>query len=118
MPRDTLYYDGQCGLCRRSARLIGALDWFRRVRLVDMTRVPEAELPVRFETALGGIPMRTGSGRVLVGYPAMRRALAQTPLGLLPALFLYLPGIAWIGEKVYQIVAANRSRALACGTNP
>lgn len=111
--RDTLYYDGACGLCRRSARALRRLDWLGRLRFEDMTAVPPESLPVSFDDAMRGIPMRTGDGRTLVGYPAVRRALLQTPLGCLPALLMYLPGISHAGRAVYARIAANRARA-AC----
>lgn len=113
--RDTLYFDGLCGLCQRSARVLRAIDWLGRLRFEDMTRVPESELPVPMDAALKGIPMRTRGGRTLVGFPALRRALLQTPLGCVPALLLYLPGISHLGRAVYARVAAGRARA-ACAT--
>ncbi len=115
---DTLYFDGQCGLCQRSAKIIRAMDWFGRLRFKDMTRVPEHELPVPMETALEGIPMRTRDGRTLVGFPALRRALLQTPLGCLPALVLYVPGFSHLGRAWYGRVAAGRSRAVCATGGP
>ncbi|MEC9374296.1 MAG: hypothetical protein VYC34_10650, partial [Planctomycetota bacterium] len=53
-------------------------------------------------------------GRVLVGYPAVRRALLQTPLGAIPALVMYLPGISHAGRWVYGKIAANRARNATC----
>jgi predicted DCC family thiol-disulfide oxidoreductase YuxK len=113
--RDTLYYDGLCGLCQRSTRILRAIDWLGRLRFEDMTKVPEDELPVSMDAALKGIPMRTRDGRTLVGFPALRRAMLRTPLGCLPALLLYLPGISHFGRFIYARVAASRSRA-ACAT--
>ena len=111
---DTLYYDGACGLCTRSTRLLRALDWLGRLRFIDMNRLPDDQLPVPREEAMRGIPMHTRTGRALVGYAAMRRALLQTPLGALPALVMYLPGVSHVGRRVYRHVAENRSRNLAC----
>ena len=113
MSKDTLYFDGQCGLCRRSTRVLRALDWFGRLAFEDMTRVPERDLPVPVDAAMRGIPMRTRDGRALVGFPAMRRALLQTPVGFLPALVLYVPGISGLGARVYDRIAAKRGR-MAC----
>jgi predicted DCC family thiol-disulfide oxidoreductase YuxK len=113
MPRDTLYYDGACGLCQRSTRVLRALDWLGRLGFEDMNRVPEDELPVAWDDAMRGIPMRTGAGGTLVGYDAMRRALAQTPLGLPMGLAMYLPGVSHAGRRVYAWVARNRPRS-AC----
>ena len=112
-PRDTLYYDGACGMCRRSSRVLGRLDWLGRLRFEDMTAVAPDSLPVSYADAMRGIPMRTRDGRTLVGYPALRRALLQTPLGCPPAILMYLPGLSHAGRAVYARIAARRSRA-AC----
>lgn len=110
VPPDTCYFDGQCGMCRRTVRALGALDWFGRLQIKDMTAVPAAELPVSMEIAMTGMPMRTRDGQVLVGFAAVRRALSQTIAGPL-GWVLYVPGIAWVGERVYRIIARNRRRA-------
>lgn len=105
--RDTCFYDGACGFCRRSVRILRALDWGRRLQFEDLTRQTDPDL-VR-AIALG-MPLRTPAGQLLVGFPAVRRALRRTPLGLLPALVLYVPGLSWVGEWVYAVIARNRSR--------
>ena len=71
------------------------------------------DLPVPMEAALQGMPMRTRDGRVLVGFPAVRRALRRTPLGCLPALVMYVPGVSDLGRAVYGVVARNRARECA-----
>ena len=110
MGRDVCYFDGQCGLCRRSTTALRRLDWLHRLEFRDMTLVDAEDLPVPMERAIEGMPMRTADGRILVGYPAVRRALRATPLGVLPALLMYLPGISHAGRVVYGIVASNRAR--------
>jgi predicted DCC family thiol-disulfide oxidoreductase YuxK len=112
MPRDTCYYDGQCGLCRWTVDWLRRLDWLGRLEFEDMTRTED--LPVRLEDAMRGLPMQTRDGRVLIGYPAIRRALVQTPLGILVAWAMYLPGIDQIGRWVYRRIADHRGRDVAC----
>ncbi len=108
--RDTCYYDGRCGLCQRSRRALTSLDWLGRLHFEDMTQVPPSQLPVPMETAMLGMPMRTRDGRALVGLPAVRRALLQTPLGCLPAFILYIPGISHLSRMVYRYIATHRPR--------
>ena len=110
MARDRVYYDGRCGMCRRTARTLRRLDWFGRLEFVDLTSVPERELPVAIDAALRGMPMRTAGGRTLVGYPAVRRALLQTPLGFCLAAILYLPGVSGAGRRIYDAIARRRRR--------
>ena len=116
--KDRCYYDGMCGLCGRTVRTLRRLDWLQRLEFIDMFSVNEIELPVPLEEAMTGMPMRTASGRVLVGFEAMRRAMRRTPLGLLPALALYVPPLNAIGAGVYRAVAARRRRRGACAVPP
>ena len=114
---DTCYFDGRCGLCRRSRRVLLALDWLGALRFEDMNLTPPDQLPVSFDDAMLGMPMRTRNGRILLGYEAVRRALLQTPLGFGLACVLYLPGFAWVGRRTYHWIARNRSRD-ACALTP
>lgn len=110
--RDILYYDGACGMCRRTTRWFGAIDWLGRLEFRDSTGVPEGELPVSRERSLEGIPMRTRGGRALVGMPAVRRALVQTPVGFVPGALMYVPGVSHLAGAVYGRIAAGRARAV------
>ncbi len=76
------------------------------------------DLPVDLEDAMRGMPMQTRSGEVLLGFPAMRRAILQTPLGFLPAMILYLPGISALGRIVYNRTAEKRAREISCSIAP
>jgi len=113
MARDVCYFDGRCGLCTRSTGVLRALDWLDRLGFQDMNRAGD-DLPVPMDVAMTGMPMRTRDGRTLVGYDAVRRALRQTPLGLVPALVLYVPGIDLLGRRVYRWIADNRRRNVSC----
>jgi predicted DCC family thiol-disulfide oxidoreductase YuxK len=108
--RDNCYYDGQCGLCQRSRRILSALDVFGQLHFVDLTAIPESELPVSLDAALRGMPMRTHAGRVLIGFPAVRRALSRTIAGPI-GWCLYIPGVSHVGAAVYQRIALNRARS-------
>jgi predicted DCC family thiol-disulfide oxidoreductase YuxK len=110
-PRDTLFYDGYCGMCRGSIRVLRELDWLGRLGYQDLNTTPVEELPFSLEEALRAMPMRTRDGRGLIGFKAMRRAMIQMPLLIGIAWMLYLPGIAHLGERVYRTVASHRRRA-------
>lgn len=110
MGRDVCYYDGRCGFCRGTTRWLHRLDWLHRLEIRDMHAADAVELPVPIERAMEGMPMRTGNGRVLIGLPAVRRALRMTPIGFLPAIVLYLPGISLVARYVYGYVANHRPR--------
>lgn len=97
-------------MCRRTTVWLRRLDWLGRLSFCDFTMQPVGSLPVSLETAMGGMPMVTRDGRVLVGFPAVRRAGLQTILGFLPCLVLYVPGASHVGRWIYGVVAANRRR--------
>lgn len=112
--RDVLYYDGRCGMCRRGTATLKRLDWLGRLELRDGTGAHADERPGSDEQFMAGIPMRTRDGAELFGFPAMRRALRQTPLGFVPALMMHVPGVSHVGAAVYARIAANRVRTEVC----
>jgi predicted DCC family thiol-disulfide oxidoreductase YuxK len=103
-----MVYDDSCAFCTRSMRLLGALDWLRRVdRLgysLAVDRYPEVG-----RGALGeGLRMRYPDGSVAVGVDAVRAAGIRTPVGALVSWPLYLPVIHGLGARAYRFIAARR----------
>jgi predicted DCC family thiol-disulfide oxidoreductase YuxK len=49
-------------------------------------------------------------GRLLAGFEGVRRLLRELPLGFPLWLLFRLPGMSWLGVKVYQFIAHNRYR--------
>jgi predicted DCC family thiol-disulfide oxidoreductase YuxK len=105
---DTCYYDGRCGLCTRSRRVLEALDFRGVLRFVDQHALDSDRLPVDAHTADVGMPMQTADRRVLVGFPAVRRALRRTVVGAPVAGLMYVPGISHICAAAYRVIARNR----------
>lgn len=109
----TLLYDGRCGLCTGSVRWLRVLDWRSRVEAAD-ANVPatQAAFPqvdpararerVQLVTAPGAAPLE--------GFRAFRWLAGRLPAlwGLWP--WLWLPGAAAVGERIYDRVARNRMR--------
>ena len=113
--RDICLYDGHCGMCRRTARTLRFLDWFGLLAFADLAEASRTNPMIDPAAALRGMPMLTREGHILYGFVAVRRAMRQTPAGLLPALLLYLPGLSWVARRVYQSVADNRRRECDAG---
>ena len=114
--QDTIFYDGLCNVCTRSVRLLTTLDWLNNLQTRDLTTTPPHQLPCDPADALRGMPMRTANGTVLIGFPAVRRALRRTPLGFLPALTLHIPLLSHAARAAYDAFAKRRPRA--CATSP
>jgi predicted DCC family thiol-disulfide oxidoreductase YuxK len=127
--RPVLVWDGQCGFCEASVRRLQILDLFARVRLVDYHAVPELQLlhpdlsadrsSRRMQLVEPGTAtdVAPAVGRLTDGFDAFRR-MSWYVAALWPLLpFLYLPGVAWVGRRVYDWVAAHRtglSRFASC----
>jgi predicted DCC family thiol-disulfide oxidoreductase YuxK len=107
----TAIYDGYCLICQQSKRIIEALDWFHRVEFLNIHdwQTVEARYPtLDFETAMGQMHTVGEDGRLLGGFEGARRILRELPLGYPVWLLLHVPGMDWLGTKVYQFIARNR----------
>lgn len=109
--RVSVLYDGHCGLCRQSVRVLRRLDWQQRLVMVDVqdrqaleTAYPQLE----HEALMSAIHVVKPNGRVLTGFFGLRYLAHLLPL-LWPTLaFLYGPGADWYGPKLYGWVARRR----------
>lgn len=112
-----LFYDGMCPVCKRSRRWVERLDWRGRFEFADIhdREFAGAELPeVSYADMLKEMYVKRPDGRYFGGFKAFRAMAPVLPLcwPLLP--FLWLPGMAWLGGKVYRFIAKNRFRFAKC----
>lgn len=110
-PRLTVIFDGSCGFCTRSVRVLRALDRQRRVTALPFQRPgapPSHGLTVaQCEGAAWAV---TPGGRRHRGGAAVALALAVALGTPLPLWFYTLPGSRQLQERVYTRIAANRGR--------
>lgn len=110
--RGVLIYDGDCGLCLKSVRVLqragvrNAFDYllFQYASSLVLAHGLDRQ---RLEQELHLI---TPEGKVLRGFFAVRRACWATPLLWPVALVLSVPGMSWPGRLAYRLVATNRRR--------
>jgi predicted DCC family thiol-disulfide oxidoreductase YuxK len=109
----TAIYDGYCVLCQQSRRIVNALDWLNRVEFLNIhdwnevsARYPELD----FEQAMGQMHLVGEDGQLVGGFAGVRRLLRDLPLGFPLWLLLHIPGVGWLGDKIYRFVARNRYR--------
>jgi predicted DCC family thiol-disulfide oxidoreductase YuxK len=112
-----VYYDTICPICQRSRRTLERLDWRRRLDFRDIhdRATMEREVPgVSYRRALREMIVVAPSGKVTGGFDAFRTLAWAIPLWwpLLP--LLYVPGVPFLGRRIYRWVARNRYRLLAC----
>lgn len=111
-PMGLLLYDGQCGFCQGSMRRVQILDLFGKFKAQDLHAIDNLETlnPALNKSACLTRMHYVESGRVYAGFYAFKRIAAKLPL-LFPLLpLLYIPGIAYPGQAVYDWIAKNRHR--------
>jgi predicted DCC family thiol-disulfide oxidoreductase YuxK len=111
-------YDGDCPLCRKSVNLLRRLDWLHQLTYVnvrDRDRLPAHQPPLDPSRLLEEMHLLTpGGGQVYHGFQAFRWMAWHLP-PLWPLVpFLYLPGMATLGQRAYLWVARNRLRLVPC----
>ena len=116
------YYDGHCGFCTQSVRLLAFSDFFRQVEWTDFRELSEPPIGLSWEdldnaaylevTRASRKSAVSGKDNVKLyrGFFAFRMLAFR--LALLFPLFplLWLPGFDRLGEAAYAWVAANRYR--------
>ena len=104
-------YDGQCGLCTQSVRLIKTFDRrqvFEYVDAQNRSAVTDRWPSLDLQAILSQIHVILPSGESYVGYNAVRQIAAKLPRIRFIAPVMGWPVIAWLGDKVYRWVAAHR----------
>lgn len=108
----TVLYDGACGLCRASAERVSRMDSRGRIELLDLhdtsvaTRFPQ----VNFAEAMRLMQAVDPGGRVYSGADAWARIGLALPGWKIVAWLLLVPGIHFIAQRFYSLVARNRYR--------
>ncbi len=103
-----MFYDGRCGWCRAGVRRLGRIDWLHALQPVDYNTLDPADRPVPEEQFARGMPLRTRSGRILVGFPAVRHAFIHTPAGWIVGWLMYIPGVSHLCSRMYDALARRR----------
>jgi predicted DCC family thiol-disulfide oxidoreductase YuxK len=112
-----LLYDGMCPLCRRSVAVLQKLDWLRTIdyrSAREPANVPATDPPLEPARLLEEMHLVTTQDHVYHGFGAFRWMAWRLPLLWLVAPFLYVPGVPWIGQKIYLWIARNRFQLVPC----
>jgi predicted DCC family thiol-disulfide oxidoreductase YuxK len=105
-------YDDQCPLCIFQMKLLTWLDWLGKLALVPLTDPRAAEIAPQLsrEALLEAMHCVAKNGRVYRGARCIRFVGMRLPLMVPVALFLWVPGVIWIAERVYAWVSRHRLR--------
>jgi len=102
-------YDGDCAFCTKCAQVIERIGPDAEIvawQLTDLT-----ELGVTEEQAADAVQWVQVDGTVRAGHEAIAAMLNSAgPVWRVVGRALLLPGLSWLGAKVYRLVADNRYR--------
>jgi predicted DCC family thiol-disulfide oxidoreductase YuxK len=110
-------YDGACRFCQFSVRVLTRLDWRHRLHFQSARgkELPASDIPLIRGRVLEAMHLLTPDRkRVHAGFGAFRWIAWRLPLTVPLAPLLYVPGIPWLGSKVYHWVAKNRFGLVPC----
>jgi len=115
----TVLYDDACPLCTFQMKLLTWLDWLNVVSLMPLSHKRAASVAPSLtrQDLLEAIHCVTPSGRIYRGARCIRFVGMRMPLLVPVALILWVPGVIWVAEKVYNWVSRNRyllSRWFGC----
>ncbi len=112
MKQHLVLYDDQCPLCIFQMKLLTWLDWLGKLALVPLTDPRAAEIAPQLsrEALLEAMHCVAKNGRVYRGARCIRFVGMRLPLMVPVALFLWVPGVIWIAERVYAWVSRHRLR--------
>ncbi len=108
----TIIYDGGCRFCTAGAGRLAS--WFPAgsVELIDyhqpgaLARFPS----ITREACDEAMHLVNPLGRIFRGAEAVARAVGSRGLLGRLALVYYVPGVRWVCDRLYAVVAANRYR--------
>ena len=112
MKQHLVLYDDQCPLCIFQMKLLTWLDWLGKLALVPLTDPRAAEIAPQLsrEELLEAMHCVSKNGRIYRGARCIRFVGMRLPLMVPVALFLWVPGVIWIAERVYAWVSRHRLR--------
>lgn len=117
LPRYTVLADGECPLCRRTARVLHAFDLLNRLDFADASddAVRERMAPgLSRDAALAEMYVVDEGGGRTAGFDGYLRLSRALPVLWIPMVIGSLPPLAVIGRAVYARVAAGRTRLGRC----
>ncbi len=115
-PALRVLFDGACPRCRASMALLTAADPDRVLEPVDLTAVDVQSVhpALTREACLKSMHVISRTGDVSAGFDAVRSLGAWLPLFWPLTIIAWVPGVPWVGRRVYNFIAASRTRDAAC----
>jgi predicted DCC family thiol-disulfide oxidoreductase YuxK len=117
--QNAVLYDDACPLCIFQMKLLTWLDWLNTAALIPLSSDKAREIAPQLdsEQLRSAIHVVTKDGTIHRGARCIRFLSLRMPILIPLGLLLWVPGVIWIAEHVYQLVANNRlvlSRVFGC----
>lgn len=110
-----ILFDGACGFCKRTAKMVGYLDWLGKVTPRDFLRdwdTLKTEHPqLDMDACLRDMHVIRDDGVIHKGFDGYRSLAWVLPIWWIVLPLLYIPPIHWLGCKAYRYIADHRKRA-------
>ena len=105
----TVFFDGECPLCRREIALLRKLDRRNRIGFVDITseEFDASELGISHAALMAEIHGRSADGSSIKGVEVFRQLYAAVGFSRIVWL-TRLPGVAQVLNLGYRLFARNR----------
>jgi predicted DCC family thiol-disulfide oxidoreductase YuxK len=110
-PLYAMLFDGDCGLCQRTRRVVERLDILHTVAFYDVrndwSRTARQFPHLVQQVCLSEMHVAAG-GHFFLGFYAYRALAWALPAAWVLLPFLYMPGVPFVGRFIYARVAARR----------
>jgi len=116
---DVVLYDSDCPMCTFQMRFLTWLDWFNRIEFLPIKDQQAAAVApdLTREDLMEAIHCVTPGGKIHRGARCIRYLGMRMPLLVPLSLFLWMPGVIWVAERIYMWISRNRqflSRIFGC----
>ena len=112
--RWVFYYDGNCGFCSTTVKLLSRADLLKQVSWIPYQTLERPPDDLSWDDLDIAAYLETGSGRLHRGFYAFRMLTLRVLL-LVPLIPLFwFPGVRIAGVPVYGWMAKNRHRISRC----
>jgi predicted DCC family thiol-disulfide oxidoreductase YuxK len=112
--RHVLLYDGRCRFCELGATRIVRLARRGLIEKIDFQQpgVLERFPGIAHDMCMKQMYLITPEGKAIAGFEAAVAAVGTRPvLGWIAYLY-YLPGLRWLLDRLYAVIARNRYRIM------
>jgi predicted DCC family thiol-disulfide oxidoreductase YuxK len=105
-------------MCRKSVAILKRLDWLKRLSYQDarnLEHLPESTVALDPDRLLEEMHVVTPNRRKAhAGFRAFRWIAGRLPLLWMLWPFLFIPGVPWLGQKLYRWIARHRYHLVPC----